>query len=103
MRSSRSKSKIKTISFLKLRAVGAPPFVKEQNRRGRRIVRAMEDRLDRQLVGRRLRKQGLKETGGQLSSKDRVDDYGIVGKAGDHLTVVMLLDGVEIALNRRLD
>jgi hypothetical protein len=28
-----------------------------------------------------------------------VDDHGIVGKAGDHRTVVMLLDGPEIALD----
>ena len=62
----------------------------------------MEDRLDRQLVCRRLRKQGLKKAGGRLPSKDRVDDHGIVGKAGDHLTVVMLLDGSEIALDRGL-
>ena len=86
---------------LELRAIGAPPFIKEKHRRRCRIVRAMEDRLDRQLVGRRLRKQG-KKAGGRLSSKDRVDDHGIVGKAGDHLTVVMLLDGPEIALDRGL-
>ena len=61
----------------------------------------MEDRLDRQLVGRRLRKQGLKKAGGRLSSKDRVDDHGIVSKAGNHLTVIMVLDGAQIALNRR--
>ena len=62
----------------------------------------MEDRLDRQLVGRRLRKQGLKKAGGGRSSKDRVGDHGIVSKTGDHLTVVMLLDGAEIALDRGL-
>jgi hypothetical protein len=88
---------------LELRTVGAPPFIKEQNRRRRRIVRTMEDRLDRQLVGRRLRKQGLKKAGGGLSAENRVDDEGVVSEAGNHLTVVMLLDGAEIALNRRLD
>ena len=62
----------------------------------------MEDRLDRQLVGRRLRKQGLKKNGGRLSSEDRVGDHGIAGKAGDHFTVIMLLDGAEIALDRGL-
>jgi hypothetical protein len=62
----------------------------------------MEDRLDRQIVGRRLRKQGLKKAGDRLSSEDRVDDHGIVGKASNHLTVVMLLNGSEIALNRSL-
>jgi hypothetical protein len=30
-----------------------------------------------------------------------MDDDGIIGKAGNHLTVIMLLDGPEIALNRR--
>ena len=34
--------------------------MKEKTRRRRRVVRTMEDRLDGQLVGRRLRKQGLK-------------------------------------------
>jgi len=62
----------------------------------------LEDRLDRQLVGRRLRKQGLKKAGGRLSSKDRVDDHGVVSEAGNHLTVIMVLDSAEIALNRRL-
>jgi hypothetical protein len=88
---------------LELRAVGALPFIKEKNRRRRRIVRTMEDRLDRQLVGRRLRKQGLKKAGGRLSAENRVDDEGVVSEAGDHLTVIMVLDGAEIALNRRLD
>jgi hypothetical protein len=32
-----------------------------------------------------------------------VGDHGIVGKTGDHLTVIMALDGAEIALDRRLD
>jgi hypothetical protein len=49
---------------LELRAIGAPPFIKEKHRRCCRIVRAMEDRLDRQLVGRRLRKQGKKPAAG---------------------------------------
>ena len=62
----------------------------------------MEDRLDRQLVGRGLGEQALKKAGGRLSSKDRVGDHGIVGKAGDHLTVIMVLDGAERALNCRL-
>jgi len=56
---------------LELRAVGAPPFIKEKNRRRGGIVRTMENRLDRQLVGRRLRKQGLKKAGGRLSSAIR--------------------------------
>jgi hypothetical protein len=45
----------------------------------------------------------LKKAGGRLSSKDGVDDHGIVGKTGDHLTVIMVLDGAEIALDSCLD
>jgi hypothetical protein len=43
----------------------------------------------------------LKKAGGRLSAKNRMGDDGIFGKAGNHLTVIMLLDGPEIALNRR--
>ena len=59
----------------------------------------MENRLDRQLVGRGVCKQALKEAGGRLSAKNRMDDDGIVGKAGNDLGVIMLLDGPEISLN----
>jgi hypothetical protein len=61
----------------------------------------MENRLDRQLVGRGLCKQALKKAGGRLSAKNRMGDDGIFSKAGNHLTVIVLLDGPEIALNRR--
>jgi len=42
----------------------------------------------------------LKKAGGRLSAKNRMDDDGIVGKAGNDLGVIMLLDGPEISLNR---
>jgi hypothetical protein len=87
---------------LELRSIGTPPFIKEKNRRRGGIVRTMEDRLDRQLVGCGLCKQGLEKPGGRLSPENRVDDNGIVSEAGDHLIVVMQLDGLKIALNRGL-
>jgi hypothetical protein len=87
---------------LELRAVGAAPFVKEQDCRRGRIIRTMENRLDRQLVGRGLGEQALKKAGGGLSAENRVDDDGIVGEAGNYLTVIMVLDAAEIPLNRRL-
>jgi hypothetical protein len=86
---------------LELRSVGTAPFIKEKNRRRGGIVRRMENRLDRQLVGRGVCKQAFKKAGGRLSAKNRTDDDRIFGKAGNDLGVIVLLDGPEIALNRR--